>query len=62
MKHQKKQVIGTITEADYIKAQRKASREEEITLHGKPVSYRRATHKSLKAYDRSKEKRVSFEE
>lgn len=31
-------------------------------VHGKPVSYRRATHKSLKAYDRHREKKASFEE
>lgn len=61
MKH-RKETIGTITEKDYMKVQRKASREEEIALHGKPVSYRRATHKSLKAYDRHREKKASFDE
>ena len=37
-----------ITEQDYLKAQRKASREEEITLHGKPIHQRRMVHLSKK--------------
>lgn len=61
MKH-RKETIGMITEKDYMKAQRKASREEEIALHGKPVSFRRATHKSLKAYNRSREKKAGLDE
>lgn len=61
MKH-RKETIGMITEKDYMKAQRKASREEEIALHGKPVSFRRVTHKSLKAYNRSREKKASLDE
>ena len=44
-----------ITEADYLKAQRRASREEEIALHGRPIT-RRAVHKSKKTYDRKREK------
>ena len=30
---------GKITERDFMKANRKASREEEISNHGKPVNY-----------------------
>lgn len=41
-----------ITEQDYIKAQRKASREEEIALHGKPIRQRRMVHLSKKVYNR----------
>lgn len=44
-----------ITEQDYLKAHRRASREEEIALYGKPVRLR-AVHKSKKAYDRKREK------
>lgn len=40
-----------ITEEDYIKANRKASRDEEIALHGWPNKHR-AIHKSKKKYDR----------
>ena len=53
-KRNKKQ-IGTL--ADYIKANRKASREEEIQAHGKPVSSRPVVFKSKKVYDRKKIKR-----
>ena len=42
-----------ITQQDYLKAHRKASREEEIARHGRPA---RAVHKSKKAYDRKREK------
>lgn len=55
MKNRKKQ-IGML--ADYIKANRKASREEEIQAHGKPVSSRPTVFKSKKVYDRKKLKRV----
>lgn len=44
-----------ITENDYIKANRKASREEEIREHGRPAGHNRV-HKSKKAYDRKKMK------
>lgn len=55
LKNRKKQ-IGTL--ADYVKANRKASREEEILAHGKPVSTRPAVFKSKKVYDRKKLKKV----
>ena len=49
----------TITEEDYIKAVRKADREREIEMHGKVISIRPPkTHKSKKAYDRKKNKRI----
>lgn len=44
-----------ITEQDYLKAHRKASREEEIARHGHPVGQSRV-HRSKKAYDRKKTK------
>lgn len=44
-----------ITQDDYIKANRKASREEEIESHGHPVSYKRV-HQSKKVYNRKRRK------
>ncbi|MDR2935955.1 MAG: hypothetical protein LBU80_01230 [Rikenellaceae bacterium] len=44
-----------ITERDYIKAHRKASREEEIAAHGCPVPKSRVHH-SEKTYNRKKGK------
>lgn len=46
-----------ITQNDYIKAHRKASREEEIALHGHSLR-RTHVHKSKKQYDRNREKAV----
>ena len=49
----------TITEKDHIKAIRKADREREIEMHGKVISIKPPkTHKSKKAYDRKKNKRI----
>lgn len=45
-----------ITQQDYLKAHRKASREEEIALHGKPIGSRPEVHRSRKTYNRKKEK------
>ena len=42
-----------ITQDDYIKANRKASREAEIKEHGYPVCYKRV-HESKKVYNRRK--------
>lgn len=43
-----------ITQDDYIIAQRRASRMEEIEAHGKQISGRRMLHKSRKVYDRKR--------
>ena len=43
----------TITEEDYILANRRASRREELDRHGRPVSYR-ATHRPKTAYRRER--------
>ena len=53
----KKQKVLHITEADYMLAQRRAARLEEIAEHGRPVSFRRVLHKSKKVYDRKRLKR-----
>ncbi|MCS2405082.1 hypothetical protein INE81_01823 [Bacteroides salyersiae] len=42
-----------ITQDDYIKVNRKASREAEIERHGHPISYKRV-HQSKKVYNRKK--------
>ena len=45
-----------ITEKDYIKAVRRASREAEIAAHGKPVGAPRIVHRSNKLYSRKNTK------
>ena len=45
-----------ITQQDYIKAFRKASREQEIEAHQKPVFQRLNVHQSKKIYNRKKAK------
>ena len=49
-----------ITEQDYIKANRKASREEEIKLYGKPIAHRHVTHKSKKTYNRLRDRKIPY--
>lgn len=44
-----------ITREDYIKANRKASREEEIKAHGHSICYKKV-HVSEKVYNRKKSK------
>ena len=56
-----KQKKYRITLDDFMLANRKAAREEEIAAHGKPVSSRRVLHKSLKVYNRKRLKKVEFE-
>lgn len=48
----------TITELDYIKANRKASREEEIDRYGKQIHNRTMIQKSKKVYNRQRDKQV----
>lgn len=45
----------TFTQDDYLKANRIASRNEEIEKHGHPICYSRV-HKSKKVYNRKKNK------
>ena len=47
-----------ITEKDFLLANRRAAREEDIALHGRPTSFRKALHKSKKVYDRKKFKKL----
>ena len=60
MKPKKKRKKLRITEADYMLAQRRAARLEEIAAHGKPVSMRSAIHKSKKIYDRKRLKKADI--
>ena len=54
MKPKKKQKKLHITEADFMLANRRAARLEEIEQHGRSVSFRKVLHKSRKVYDRKK--------
>ena len=53
----KKQKTMRITEADFMLANRRAARQEEIDAHGRQVSFRKVMHRSKKAYDRNKYKK-----
>ncbi|MBR1433735.1 MAG: hypothetical protein IJ584_01335 [Bacteroidales bacterium] len=54
MKAKKKLKRLRITEADFMLANRRAARLEEIEQHGKPISFRKVLQKSKKAYNRKK--------
>ena len=58
MKPKKKGKKLRITEADFMLANRRAARLEEIAEHGRPVSLRKMLHKSKKLYDRKRMKRL----
>lgn len=47
-----------ITEQDFLLANRKASREEEILAHGKPIIFRSHIQRSKKKYDRKQLKKA----
>ena len=47
-----------ITEVDYIKANRKAAREDEIRLYDKQISNRTVVQKSKRTYNRQRDKKV----
>lgn len=55
----KKKHIGKklhISEKDFILANRRAARLEDIELHGRPTAFRKVLHRSKKAYNRKKYK------
>ena len=60
MKPKKKQKKLRITQADFMLANRRAARLEEIAEHGRPVSMRSALHKSKKIYDRKRMKKAGI--
>jgi len=47
-----------ITQADFLLANRRASRAEEIQAHGKQIVFRTVKQKSRKVYDRNVIKRA----
>ena len=49
-----------ITESDFLLANRKASREEELERHGKQIIFRTTTQKSKKVYDRKRLKKADI--
>jgi len=51
---------GKITEKDFMKANRKASRDEEISNHGKPVRMG-GLHKSKKNYSRKDKHKQNYD-
>ena len=60
MKPKKKARKLHITQADYMLAQRRAARLEEIAEHGKSVSFRTTVHRSRKVYDRKRLKKAGI--
>ena len=54
MKHNKMR----ITEKDFLLANRRAARTEEIEAHSKQITFRTVTQKSRKIYDRKRLKRA----
>ena len=49
-----------ITESDFLLANRKAAREEEIARFGKQCIFRTSTQKSKKVYDRKRFKKADI--
>lgn len=49
-----------ITEKDFLLANRKASREEEIAKYGRQIMFRTMTQKSKKVYDRKRLKKAGI--
>lgn len=47
-----------ITERDFLLANRKATREEEILAHGKPITFRSHLQNSKKQYNRKQMKKA----
>ena len=61
MKPKKKMKKLRITEADFMLANRRAARAEDLAEHGgRPVSFKTALHKSKKVYDRKRLKRAGI--
>lgn len=57
-----KQKKFRITVEDYLLAQRRASREEEILLHGKQIRGRRMLHRSKKTYSRKNRRPIEIDD
>ena len=57
MRPKKKQKKLRITEKDFMLANRRAARLEDIAQHGKPTTFRAVRHASKKTYSRKKLKK-----
>ena len=57
MRPKRKQKKLRITEKDFILANRRAARLEDIAEHGKPTAFRAVLHASKKAYNRKRLKK-----
>ena len=62
MRPKRKQKKLRITEKDFLLANRRAARLEDIALHGKPTAFRAVRHASKKTYNRKKFKKDVPEE
>lgn len=58
MRTKKKLKKLRITEKDFLLANRRAARMEEIEAHGRPVSFWGTVYKSKKVYDRKLTKKT----
>lgn len=47
-----------ITERDFLLANRRAARQEDIDAHGRPTAFRSKLQESRKAYNRKKHKKI----
>ena len=56
--HTKKPKKLHITEKDFMLANRRAARMEDIAAHGKPTALRSIKHASKKAYNRKRLKKI----
>ena len=57
MRPKKKQKKLRITEKEFMLANRRAARLEDIALHGKPTAFRAVRHASKKVYNRKRLKK-----
>lgn len=48
------------SEKDFLHANRRAARQEDIDEHGRPTAFRSAKHATMKQYNRQKERREAF--
>lgn len=47
-----------ITERDFLLANRRAARQEDIDAHGRPTAFRSKLQESRKAYNRKKNEKI----
>jgi len=45
---------------EFLRANRRAARLEDIELHGKPTAFRSAKHATMKQYNRQRDRRAAF--